>query len=188
MDATQEMIALGLCNIFGSFVLSMPTTGAFTRSAVAHASGVSTPLQGIYSGSIILLALSFLTPFFYYIPRSTLSAILMCAVLTLIDYDIIPKLWRSNSECLLLLEVASSFVIFAEFDLVLLLTTFNVSVFLGVELGLLAGAIISVFSLLKPWTRPEITVVQSSVDYSRFVWKINLSSVFRTKSGRTTFL
>lgn len=98
VDATQEMIALGLCNIFGSFVQSMPTTGAFTRSAVAHTSGVSTPLQGIYSGSIILLALSFLTPFFYYIPRSTLSAILMCAVMTLIDYEIVPKLWRSNSK------------------------------------------------------------------------------------------
>lgn len=98
VDATQEMIALGLCNIFGSFVQSMPATGAFTRSAVAHASGVSTPLQGIYSGSIILLALSFLTPFFYYIPRSTLSSILICAVMTLIDYKIVPKLWKSNSK------------------------------------------------------------------------------------------
>ena len=43
VDATQEMIALGLCNILGSFVSSMPTTGSFTRSAVNNSSGVRTP-------------------------------------------------------------------------------------------------------------------------------------------------
>lgn len=51
MDATQEMITLGLCNIFGSFVQSMPTCGAFTRSAVANASGIRTPMAGIYAGN-----------------------------------------------------------------------------------------------------------------------------------------
>ena len=34
VDASQEMVALGLCNIFGSFVQSMPTTGSFSRTAV----------------------------------------------------------------------------------------------------------------------------------------------------------
>lgn len=50
VDASQEMMTLGLCNIFGSFVQSMPTCGAFTRSAVSNASGVRTPLAGLYSG------------------------------------------------------------------------------------------------------------------------------------------
>lgn len=164
VDATQEMVALGLCNIFGSFVQAMPATGAFTRSAVAHASGVCTPLQGVYSGSIILLALSFLTPFFYYIPRSTLSAVLICAVSTLIDYGIVVKLWRCNSKYCESLCERKVDVVFVEFDLVLLMTTFSVSVFLGVELGLLAGTVISALSLLKPWTRPKIDIVQSMVE------------------------
>ncbi|KAJ8928344.1 hypothetical protein NQ314_019074 [Rhamnusium bicolor] len=50
VDASQEMITLGICNIFGSFVKAMPSCGAFTRSAVASSSDVRTPLQGIYSG------------------------------------------------------------------------------------------------------------------------------------------
>lgn len=50
VDASQEMMTLGLCNIFGSFVQAMPTCGAFTRSAVSHSSGVRTPLAGLYSG------------------------------------------------------------------------------------------------------------------------------------------
>lgn len=52
VDSSQEMITLGMCNIFGSFVQSMPTSGAFTRSAVSNASGVRTPLSGIFSGKI----------------------------------------------------------------------------------------------------------------------------------------
>lgn len=54
VNATQEMLTLGLCNIFGSFVSSMPTTGAFTRSAVSSASGVQTSMAGLYSGKITL--------------------------------------------------------------------------------------------------------------------------------------
>lgn len=50
MDATQEMIALGLGNMIGSFVRSMPVTGSFTRTAVNNASGVRTPAGGIFTG------------------------------------------------------------------------------------------------------------------------------------------
>lgn len=51
VDATQEMISLSLCNLVGSTVQSMPTTGAFTRSAVASASGIRTPLANLYAGN-----------------------------------------------------------------------------------------------------------------------------------------
>lgn len=48
------MLTLGVCNIFGSFVSSMPAAGAFTRSAVISASGVRTPMAGIYVGNIFI--------------------------------------------------------------------------------------------------------------------------------------
>lgn len=53
MDATQEMLTLGLCNMAGSLVHAMPTCGAFTRSAVSHSSGVRTPAAGLYSGTVV---------------------------------------------------------------------------------------------------------------------------------------
>ncbi|XP_070163167.1 sodium-independent sulfate anion transporter isoform X3 [Polyergus mexicanus] len=49
LDATQEMLTLGLCNVIGSFFHSMPVAGSFSRSAVNNASGVRTPLGGIYT-------------------------------------------------------------------------------------------------------------------------------------------
>lgn len=71
VDATQELLTLGLCNIFGSCASSMPVTGSFSRSAVNHASGVKTPMAGLYTGLLIILALSLLTPYFYFIPKGS---------------------------------------------------------------------------------------------------------------------
>lgn len=91
MDATQEMIALGMCNVLGSFFKSIPTCGAFTRSAVSNASGVQTPFSGLYSAIMTLLALTLLAPYFNFIPKATLAAILICAVISLVkttcNYD-----------------------------------------------------------------------------------------------------
>uniref|UniRef100_A0A1Y1LT26 SLC26A/SulP transporter domain-containing protein n=1 Tax=Photinus pyralis TaxID=7054 RepID=A0A1Y1LT26_PHOPY len=150
VDATQEMMTLGLCNILGSFVQSMPTCGAFTRSAVAHASGVHTPMTGVYVGTIILLALSFLTPYFYYVPKSSLSAVLISAVLFMIDYKIVPKLWKAN-----------------KFELLVTVVTFIISLVFSVEQGLLVGVIINCIPLLKVWTRPQIEFSVKSLDKKR---------------------
>lgn len=84
LDASQEMLTLGLCNLAGSFFSAMPTCGAFTRSAVSQASGVRTPMAGIYTGLIVLSALSILTPYFQYIPRSSLAAVLIAAVIFMV--------------------------------------------------------------------------------------------------------
>ncbi|XP_003487915.1 sodium-independent sulfate anion transporter [Bombus impatiens] len=143
VNATQEMLTLGLCNIFGSFVSSMPTAGAFTRSAVVSASGVRTPMAGIYVGMMTLLALSFLTPYFYYIPRSTLAAVLISAVIFIIDLKIIRLLWKGCKR-----------------DAVAAIVTFLVSVIFGVELGLLVGALFSLIFFLRSPARPKIEVIQ----------------------------
>jgi solute carrier family 26 (sodium-independent sulfate anion transporter), member 11 len=75
VDATQEMIALGLCNVFSSFFQSIPITGSFTRTAVNHSSGVRTTLGGVVTGCLVLLALGLLTSTFYFIPKTTLAAV-----------------------------------------------------------------------------------------------------------------
>lgn len=85
VDASQEMLTLGLCNVIGSFCKSMPTCGAFTRSAVSHASGVKTPMSGLYSSIMAVLALSLLTPYFYFIPKATLASVLIIAVMFMVS-------------------------------------------------------------------------------------------------------
>lgn len=141
VDATQEMLTLGICNITGSFVSSLPTCGAFTRSAVSNSSGVRTPMAGLFSGSLILLVLMFLTPYFYYIPRATLAAVLICAVIFMIDYKTCFILWRGNKR-----------------DFCCSVVTFSSCLALGVEVGLLVGVAVNVGQLLYLWARPSISI------------------------------
>lgn len=136
------MLTLGLCNILGSFVSAMPTSGAFTRSAVGSASGIQTPMAGLYSGTMALLALSFLTPYFYYIPRATLSAVLITAVVFMIDLRIIKLLWKGCKT-----------------DAVAAIGTFLICVFLSVEIGLLLGILFSLVFFIRPSARPTFQIV-----------------------------
>ena len=74
----QEVIAIGLTNIVGSFFGAYPATGSFSRTALKSKSGVRTPAAGIITGIVVLLALYALTGAFYYIPLAGLSAYVYC--------------------------------------------------------------------------------------------------------------
>lgn len=96
------MVALGLCNIFGSFFHSMPVTGSFTRSAVNNASGVRTTMAGVFTSIMLVLAIAFLTPTFRYVPKATLASVVIGAMFYLFDFKAFPLLWRTKSKLLLL--------------------------------------------------------------------------------------
>ncbi|XP_015596315.1 sodium-independent sulfate anion transporter [Cephus cinctus] len=141
IDATQELITLGVCNILGSCASAMPVTGSFSRSAVNHASGVKTPMGGLYTGILILLALSLLTPYFYFIPKASLAAVIICAVIFMIEYEVVKPMWRSSRK-----------------DLIPTFVTFVLCLIIGVEYGILAGVGINLIFLLYPSARPIINV------------------------------
>ncbi|XP_043790254.1 sodium-independent sulfate anion transporter isoform X3 [Apis laboriosa] len=116
----------------GSGIIVLPLVSVLANVAIAKAFGIMT-----------LLALSFLTPYFYYIPRSTLSAVLISAVVFIIDLKIIKLLWKGCKK-----------------DAVAAIITFLVCVIFGVELGLLIGAVFSLIFFLRPSVRPKIEVIQ----------------------------
>ncbi|PNF16978.1 hypothetical protein B7P43_G03162 [Cryptotermes secundus] len=173
-DATQEMLTLGVCNIFGSCVCSMPTCGAFTRSAVSSASGARTPMVGLYSGTLIVLALSLLTPYFYYIPRSTLAAVLISAVAFMLDWNILKILWNCNKR-----------------DLFLVVLTFVSCLGLGVEIGLLIGVVTNVIFLLYLWARPTVSIITCKalkVVYRTFQKRQQPLILFNVRTGIKSML
>ena len=166
MDASQEMIALGSCQLLGSFVGSMPVTASFGRSAVNGASGVRTPFGGIVTGVIILLACAFLTPHFAYIPTSALSAVIISAMIFTIDIDILLPIWRSKSELkTLILRSTTPFqhFLFSEVDLIPYSLTFFLGLFVSVEVGMIAGTLTHLAMLVFSASRPKVTVTQGKV-------------------------
>ncbi|CAG0892879.1 unnamed protein product [Cyprideis torosa] len=98
VDANQEMIALGLCNVLSSFVSSFPVTGSFSRTAVNATSGVRTPAGGLITGALVILALGLLTPYFYYIPKATLGAVIICAVIFMVEYEEFIHIWKTKMQ------------------------------------------------------------------------------------------
>lgn len=143
LDATQEMFAVGACNIMGSFVSSMPVTGSFTRTAVNNASGVITTFGGVITGLLVLLALTFITSTFYYIPKATLASVVICAMFYLFDFEAFVVLWRTKKS-----------------DLIPLLVTFLVGVFWSLENGILIGISCNLLFVLYSSARPKFFIEQ----------------------------
>ncbi|XP_043063615.1 sodium-independent sulfate anion transporter-like isoform X2 [Drosophila ficusphila] len=141
LSATRELIALSMSNICGAFCSSMPVTGSFSRSAVNHASGVRTPLGGCYTSILVLLALGLLAPYFQYIPKAALSAVIISAVIFMIEFEVIKPLWRCSRRELLPGAI-----------------TFVMSLAVGVEIGLLLGVSADVAFLVYRAARPVLTV------------------------------
>lgn len=93
----QELIAIGVNNLVGTFFGAYPSTGSFSRSALKNKCGVKTPLAGIYTGAVVLLALYALTEAFYYIPKATLSAVIIHAVSDLLaNYKTTWNFWKTS--------------------------------------------------------------------------------------------
>jgi sodium-independent sulfate anion transporter 11 len=84
IDPNQELIAIGVTNIFGPFFGAYPATGSFSRTAIKSKAGVRTPLAGLFSGIIIIIAIYALTPVFFWISQASLAAIVIHAVVDLI--------------------------------------------------------------------------------------------------------
>jgi SulP family sulfate permease len=142
VDANQELVALGIANIGGSFFQSYPVTGGFSRTAVNDQAGAKTGLAAIISAVLIVLTLLFLTPLFYYLPKSILAAVIMVAVFGLVDIKEVVHLWKSDRT-----------------DLVMLLVTFFATLLLGIEEGIGIGVILSLAMVIYRTTKPHIAVL-----------------------------
>lgn len=80
INPSQELLAIGITNIFGPFFGAYPATGSFSRTAIKSKAGVRTPLAGIFTALVVLLAIYALTAVFFYIPNAVLSAVIIHAV------------------------------------------------------------------------------------------------------------
>ncbi|ALC42320.1 CG5002, partial [Drosophila busckii] len=146
VDASQEMIALGMCNIMGSFVLSMPVTGSFTRTAVNNASGVRTPLGGAVTGALVLMALAFLTQTFYFIPKTTLAAIIIAAMISLVEFDKVADMWKSKKR-----------------DMFPFVVTIVTCLFWSLEYGMLCGIVANLVYILYSSARPQLNITLEKI-------------------------
>jgi SulP family sulfate permease len=131
VSANQELMALGIANIAGSFFQSYPVTGGFSRTAVNDQAGAKTGMASIISAALVILTLLFLTPLFYYLPNAILASVILVAVAGLIDYKEAIKLWKVDRT-----------------DFFMLIITFFTTLAFGIEQGIGVGVILSLVLLI----------------------------------------
>jgi sulfate permease, SulP family len=151
VDANQELIALGAANISAAFTGGFPVTGGLSRSVVNFSANANTALASIITALIIALTVLFLTPLFYYLPQTSLAAIIVVAVSHLLDFGTLKRLWVYNRA-----------------DACAWLTAFIAVLLTNVEQGILIGAALSVAFHLWRTSRPHIAIVGRVGDTEHF--------------------
>ncbi len=138
----QELVGLGASNIAAAVSGGYPVTGGFARSVVNFDAGAETPAAGAFTAIGIALAALLLTPLLFFLPKATLSATIIVAVLSLVDFSILGKTWKYSKA-----DFAAVFV------------TIALTLGFGVEVGVSAGVALSIFLFLYKTSRPHIAEV-----------------------------
>jgi SulP family sulfate permease len=96
LDPNQELIGQGTANILGALGRSYPTSGSFSRSAVNLQAGAVSGLSSVFTGLTVVIVLLFFTPLLYHLPQSVLAAVIMMAVIGLVNVSGFVHAWRAK--------------------------------------------------------------------------------------------
>jgi SulP family sulfate permease len=97
-DENQELIGQGLAKVAAAFSHAMPVSGSFSRSALNLAAGAKTGMSSLFSAAAVLLTLLFFTPLLHHLPKPVLAAIIMMAVISLINFKTIKDAWVAGKQ------------------------------------------------------------------------------------------
>ena len=142
VDADQELIALGMSNVGSAVSGGFPVTGGFARSVVNFEAGAETPAAGAFTAVGIALATLYLTPLLFFLPNATLAATIIVAVLSLVNLRALKSAWH-----------------YSRADGAAMAATILLTLYEGVEAGLLAGVGLAIFLHLYQTSKPHVAVV-----------------------------
>ncbi|MFQ3171131.1 MAG: SulP family sulfate permease [Oleispira sp.] len=142
VDPNQEAIGLGLANLASGISGAFPISASMSRSAVSFKAGAQTPAAGALAALAIGLSTVFMTPLLYYVPIASLAAMIMVAIISLVDIPAIKRVWSFNRS-----------------DFSALALTALVTLIQGVELGLISGVVLSILLYLYRSSTPHIAVI-----------------------------
>ncbi|RMG38333.1 MAG: SulP family inorganic anion transporter [Gammaproteobacteria bacterium] len=143
-DENQELVGQGLAKVAAAFSTGMPVSGSFSRSALNLASGAETGLASVFSAVVVLITLFFFTPALYHLPKPVLAAIIMMAVFSLVDVQVIKDAWRTSRQ-----------------DGIAAVVTFVATLAFApnIQNGILTGILLSLVLFLFRTMRPAVVIL-----------------------------
>jgi SulP family sulfate permease len=151
LDSNQEFIGQGLANIFAGFFSGYAGSGSFTRSGVNYNVGGRTHLSSIFSGLFVLFAMLIFAPLAAYIPRTALAGVLLVTAYGMIDRKEISRIWRGSLG-----------------DAVIMVVTFLATLFLPLQIAVLAGILISFAVYIMRTSIPRVIPVLPADNFKHF--------------------
>jgi SulP family sulfate permease len=151
LDPNQELIGQGIANILGAFGKSFPVSGSFSRSAVNLQSGAATGLSSVFTSLAVMVVLLFFTPLLYYLPQSVLAAVIMMAVIGLLNISGFIHAWKAQW-----------------YDGLFSIITFAATLIMAPHLdkGIMIGVLLSLGMFLYKSMRPKVTTLSMYADRS----------------------
>ncbi len=142
IEPNQELIGLGAANLAAAVGGGYPVTGGFARSVVNFDAGAATPAAGAFTAIGIAGATLLLTPMLAVLPKATLAATIVIAVLTLVDFSILKRAWSYSNA-----------------DFAAVAITLGGTLALGVETGIALGVGASILIFLYRSSNPHAAIV-----------------------------
>jgi len=149
IDANQELIGQGLANICGSFGSSYAVSGSFSRSAVNLAAGAVTGISSVVTSVMVVITLLFFTPLLYHLPQATLAAVIMMAVIGLVNIKGFVHAWHAQ-----------------RYDGIISVLSFLVTLYFAPHLdkGIMVGFVLSMGVFLYKSMRPVVAELSMHED------------------------
>merc|ERR1712130_48963 len=129
IDASQELLALGGCNLVGCWFQIYPVSGVLSLATVVEAAGATTPLYGIMAGSGLIVCCALFLIFFV-------------GIMGLIDTHKMKKIYKLNKR-----------------DFIVTLITILVTLFLGIDFGVALGVVASIVLFIQKAAKPHYSIL-----------------------------
>jgi SulP family sulfate permease len=142
INSNKELLGLGAANIASAISGGYPVAGGFGRSMVNFSAGANSPFASVITACLVGLTLAALTPLFFFLPKAALGAIIILAVLPLIDTHTLKHAWAYDRT-----------------DALSMLVTFVTVLVVDVETGIISGVILSIALYLHRSSQPHIAIV-----------------------------
>lgn len=151
LDVRQELLGLGVANLFVAFAGGYPVAGGLSQSAVNEKAGARTPLALVFASVTLGLCLLFLTGLVQNLPKAVLAAIVLVAVKGLIDFREMARLWRVS-----------------RFEFTVAMVAFVGVLVEGILRGVLLAALASILLLLRRAAAPHVAFLGRIPNTRRF--------------------
>lgn len=142
LEANRELVGLGFANLASAISGGFPVTGGFSRSVVNFEAGATTPMSGVFTAGGIALAALYLTPLLYFLPKATLAATIIVAVVPLIEIGEMRRVWQ-----------------YSRADFAAMAATIVGVLAFGVEAGVITGVATAILLFLWRTSSPHVAIV-----------------------------